>query len=337
MYKRVFAALSALMLCVSLAGCAKKETKSVSFFAMDTYITISVTGEDARGILDWAQALVESNEKKWSTTLPESLVSRLNEGEKVTPDADTARILGCAEEMRAYTGGAFEPGIYPLVKAWGFTTGEYRVPSDGEIAELLRQVVPDNVRTENGETFLSGGMIDLGGIAKGMTGDMLTEGLKQRGVSSALINLGGNVQALGAKPDGSAWRIGIQSPYDDSVIGVVSVKNKCVITSGAYERYFVGEDGQVYGHIISPFTGRPVSNGVASVSVIAEEGAMADALSTALFVMGEQAALDFWRTHEGFDLVLLTDSGTLYVTEGIWDDFTKRSSGAVKRVCEIKR
>ena len=337
MYKRVFAALLALMLCVSLTGCAKKETKSVSFFAMDTYITISVTCEDAQAALDWAQALVEANEKKWSTTLSDSLVSRLNAGEKEALDAGTARLLRRAEEMRAYTDGAFEPGIYPLVKAWGFTTGEYRVPLDGETAELLRQVVPDNVRTENGETFLSGGMIDLGGIAKGMTGDMLAEGLKQRGVDSALINLGGNVQALGAKPDGSAWRIGIQSPYDDSVMCVVSVKNKCVITSGAYERYFVGEDGQAYGHIISPFTGRPVSNGVASVSVIAEEGAMADALSTALFVMGEQAALDFWRAHEGFDLVLLTDGGTLYVTEGIWNDLTKRSNGAVKQVCEIKR
>ena len=337
MTKRVIAFLAALMLCVSLTGCAKKETKSVSFFAMDTYITISVTGEDVQKTLDWAKNLVETNEIKWSTTIPGSLISRLNAGERITPDADTAGILARAEEMRAYTEGAFEPAIYPLVKAWGFTTGEYRVPSDEETEELLGQVVPDSVRTENGETFLSGGMIDLGGIAKGMTGDMLIRGFRERGAESALINLGGNVQALGVKADGSAWRIGIQSPYDDSVMGVVSVKDSCVITSGAYERYFVGDDGQVYGHIISPFTGRPANSGLVSVSVVAKEGAMADALSTALFVMGAQAALEFWKTHEGFDLVLLTDDGTLYVTEGIWNDFAKRSCGAVKQVCEIKR
>lgn len=337
MTKNVIAFLAALMLCVSLTGCAKKETKSVSFFAMDTYITVSVTCDDAQEALDWAKSLVETNEKKWSATLPDSLVSRLNAGERITPDAGTAAILNRAEEMRAYTEGAFEPNVYPLVRAWGFTTGEHRVPSDAEIGELLKQVIPYSVHTENGETFLSGGMIDLGGIAKGMTGDMLIRGFRERGVTSALVNLGGNVQALGAKADGSAWRIGIQSPYDDGVMGVVSVKDKCVITSGAYERYFVGDDGQLYGHIISPFTGRPAKNGLVSVSVIAEEGAAADALSTALFVMGEQAALEFWRTRGGFDLVLLSESGTLYVTEGIWSDFTKRSCGAVKQVCEIKR
>ncbi|MCR4622769.1 MAG: FAD:protein FMN transferase [Clostridiales bacterium] len=337
MLKRVVAVLAALIVCMSFTGCAKKETKSVSFFAMDTFITISVTGDDAKATLDWAKNLVETNEQKWSATLPDSLISRLNAGEKITPDADTARILERAAQMRDYTLGAFEPAVYPLVRAWGFTTGEYRIPSDSEIEELLGQVLKDSVRRDGGQTYLAGGMIDLGGIAKGMTGDMLLAGFRERGVASALINLGGNVQALGAKPDGSAWKIGIQSPYDDSVIGVVSIKNKCVITSGAYERYFLGEDGQVYGHIISPFTGRPVSNGVVSVSVIADEGAEADALSTALFVMGEHEALDFWRTHEGFDVILLTDSGTLYVTEGIWKDFTERSSLAVKQVCEIKR
>ncbi len=337
MTKRIIAFLAALMLCVSLTGCAKKETKSVSFFAMDTYITVSVTCDDAEGALDWAKNLVETNEKKWSATLPDSFVGRLNAGERITPDEGTAFILSRAEEMRAFTNGAFEPKVYPLVRAWGFTTGEYRVPSDDEIGELLKQVVPGSLQTENGKTFLSGGMIDLGGIAKGMTGDMLIRGLRERGVASALINLGGNVQALGAKADGSAWRIGIQSPYDDGVMGVVSVKDRCVITSGAYERYFVGDDGQVYGHIISPVTGRPAQSGLVSVSVIADEGAAADALSTALFVMGEKAALEFWKTHEGFDLVLLSESGTLYVTEGVRDDFEKRSCGAVKQVCEIKR
>jgi Membrane-associated lipoprotein involved in thiamine biosynthesis len=156
-------------------------------------------------------------------------------------------------------------------------------------------------------------------------------------VKSAIVNLGGNVQTLGSKPDGSAWRIGIRSPYGSSLLGTVEVRNMCVITSGAYERSFTAPDGTVYGHIISPFTGRPVQNACVSSTVVAEEGAMADALSTALFVMGPEKAAEFWKAHGGFEFLLLDDQGTLYVTEGILSSFTSANGGDVKTVCEIKR
>ncbi len=345
--KRLLCALLAAVLLPLICGCgtAKKAheqadtTEAVrSVFAMDTYMTLTAYGKNAGETLDEAIGLIQQNEAHWSVTLPQSEIGRINAGEQILPDAATGALIRRALELSRSTMGAYDPTVYPLVSAWGFTTGNHRIPSDEEIAKLLTlRGIEKVLIDENGVKAHDGAMLDLGGIAKGYTGDMLCALLKEKGVEHALINLGGNVQALGAKPDGSAWRIGIRSPYDDSLLGAVAVKDKCVITSGAYERCFTGEDGKVYGHILSPFTGKPVDNGTLSVSVICEEGAMGDALSTALFVMGPEQALAFWRANEGFEVILLDQDGTLYVTEGLNDSFTKRSNSAVKQICKVKR
>jgi thiamine biosynthesis lipoprotein len=141
------------------------------------------------------------------------------------------------------------------------------------------------------------------------------------GVTHALLNLGGNVQALGAKPDGSKWRVGIRYPdlQSSDIVGVVSVENKAVITSGDYERTIPGTD---YHHIIDPATGWPVENGLRSVTIVSEDGTLADGLSTSLFVMGMEKAEEYWRSHrEAFDVIFLTEDLKLHVTEGIAEDF----------------
>ncbi|MBQ3669437.1 MAG: FAD:protein FMN transferase, partial [Clostridia bacterium] len=302
---------------------ASSEKAEGTLFAMDTYMTFAAYGENGKDAIENAKKLIQDCEALWSVTDENSEIGRLNLTGTLVASSETVRLLTFAKEYCAYTNGCFNPAVYPLVRAWGFTTGEYRVPDESEINALLNSVDIDNLKIKgNTVTLEPSAMIDLGGIAKGYAGDLVIDSFRTRGINSALISLGGNVQALGTKPDGSAWKIGIQSPYDNALIGVVDVIDKCVITSGVYERYFVAEDGTVYGHIISPFTGKPASKGLVSVTVICDRGSFADALSTSLFVMGTEDAIEFWRTHEGFDIVLMSDDGTVYVSEGVFGAYT---------------
>ena len=161
--------------------------------------------------------------------------------------------------------------------------------------------------------------LDLGGIAKGYTSARVMEIFREYGITSGMVSLGGNVQTFNTGRDGFLWKIGIQNPngQQGSLLAVLSVENKAVITSGGYERYFE-EDGNTYIHILNPKTGYPADSGLVSVSVISENGMLADALSTSLYLMGEEQAAGYWRTHaDEFDMILETEDGTLYVTEGI--------------------
>lgn len=209
-------------------------------------------------------------------------------------NAETAALLSFALQIAEETDGALEPTIYPLLTAWGFTTEENRVPSDDEITELLKNVGYERIRLENTTVQLDGGM---------------------------MLDLGGNIQAIGDKTDGSPWRLGLRNPFSDGTLGVLEISNQAVVTSGAYERYFIGEDGTRYGHIIDPATGYPAESGLASVTVIADEGRLCDALSTSLYVMGTEKALDYWKEHQNFEMILITENGEIYLTDGIADYF----------------
>ena len=311
---------------------------SDSLLAMDTYMSFTAYGENAPTAIDQAKSLVLECEKNWSVTDPESEISHLNAEGRRTLTAVTAELLETARRYALLTNGYFDPTIYPLVKAWGFTNGEYRVPENAEIEALKQLVGIGKLSLEGAEALLAdGSMIDLGGIAKGFAGDLIMDVFRGNGIKSAIINLGGNVQTLGLKPDSSRWTIGIRSPYSSDLIGKVSVGEGCVITSGAYERHFTAEDGTLYGHILSPFTGRPADKGIVSVTVLCKKGSMGDALSTALFAMGTEEAIAFWRANGSFDVILLSDDGTLFVSEGVYPSFSPIENDEIKTVCEIKR
>ena len=172
----------------------------------------------------------------------------------------------------------------------------------------------------------------MGGIAKGYTSDLVEQTFRANGIESGKISLGGNVFVLGTKPDGSDWRVGIKDPRNESgLAAILSLRDAYAITSGGYERYFE-ENGKTYHHIIDPSTGYPADSGLLSVTVVAADngpdwagagnGAMCDAFSTALFVMGEEQALDFWRNGGyDFDLVLVTEDGRVVITAGLADRF----------------
>ena len=164
-------------------------------------------------------------------------------------------------------------------------------------------------------------MVDLGGVGKGFTGDEVVKTMKGDGVTSALFSLGGNIQTIGTKPDGEKWYVGIKDPESDGYLGGVRVQDEAVITSGGYERYFE-EDGQTYWHIMDPETAAPARSGLKSVTIVSPLGVYCDTLSTAVFVRGADWGADFWRTHQDFEMVLVLEDGSLWVTAGLAGSFT---------------
>lgn len=303
------------------------EEASKDIFAMDTYMTVTAYGEQAQEAVDEAGAEIERLDNLLSTGNEESEIAKLNQSGSATLSEDAGYLVERALELNEETDGAFDIAIYPVMEAWGFPTQNYQVPSEDTLQSLLKlcdvsQITYD--KDNRGISFNQEGIkIDLGGIAKGYTSSRIMEIYKENNISSGLVNLGGNVQALGTKTDGSKWRVAVQSPDDsDDYLGVLSIEDKAVITSGGYERYFE-QDGKNYHHIIDPATGYPAENGLTSVTIVSEDGTLADGLSTSLFIMGKDRAIEFWKAHsDEFDAIILTDDEKLYVTEGIQDDFS---------------
>ena len=303
------------------------EEASKDIFAMDTYMTVTAYGAKAQEAVDEAEAEIQRLDELLSTGNEESEIAQLNQNKNATLSEDAGYLVERALELNKETDGAFDIAIYPVMEAWGFPTQNYQVPTADTLESLLKLADASQIIYDENSRKISfdreGMKIDLGGIAKGYTSSRIMDIYKENNISSGLVNLGGNVQALGTKPDGSKWRVAVQSPDDtEDYLGILSVEDKAVITSGGYERYFE-QDGKTYHHIIDPKTGYPAENGLTSVTVVSEDGTLADGLSTSLFIMGKEEAIEFWRAHsDEFDIIMLTNEGKLYVTEGIQDGFS---------------
>lgn len=318
------AALAAAALALAMATpCAAQTAASRSFFAMDTVMTVSAYGADA-DLLAACEGEAHRLEALLSVTDADSEIAQLNAEGRAELSRDARAPLEYALGVAAQTGGALDVTLYPVVRAWGFTTGEYRVPGDDEIAALLARVGWEKVSLEGGEASLpEGTMVDLGAVAKGYASDRIAALLRAGGVESALIDLGGNIYCLGAKPDGREWRVGVRDPRNPAeYVGAITCRDCAVITSGCYERFFTGEDGTVYGHIFDPATGRPADSGLISATVVGALGTQCDALSTALYVMGAERAAELLATLDGVDALLVDTGGGLWLTEGLRDRFT---------------
>ena len=307
-------------------GDVSDKEASKDIFAMDTYMTVTAYGDQAQEAVNEAGAEIERLDNMLSTGNEESEIAKLNQSRSATLSEDAGYLVERALELNEETGGAFDIAIYPIMEAWGFPTQNYQVPTEDTLQSLLKLCDVSGITYDKDNRNISfnqeGMKIDLGGIAKGYTSSRIMEIYKENNISSGLVNLGGNVQALGTKTDGSKWRVAVQSPDDsDDYLGVLSIEDKAVITSGGYERYFE-QDGKTYHHIIDPQTGYPAENGLTSVTIVSEDGTLADGLSS-LFIMGKDKAIEFWRAHSNeFDAIILTDDGKIYVTEGIQDDFS---------------
>ena len=322
--KHAFALLTALSLLL-LAGCggAAEESASRSVFAMDTVMDLTAYGKDAEAAVVAGVARITALEQAFSVTIDESDISRINHayGKPVDVSDDTAALLTDALRYCMLTHGALDVSVYPVLKAWGFTTQDYRVPQADELQDLLARVDYSRVHVDGSAVTVPAGMeIDLGSVAKGYTGDQIMQIYRDHGITSGMISLGGNVQTLGSKPDGSAWRIAVQNPLGEGYVGVIEARGEAVVTSGGYERYFE-RNGETYWHIIDPATGAPAKNGVISATIVSESGTRCDALSTALFILGQDGAETYWRTHGDFEYLLVLDNGDLVVSQGLADRF----------------
>ena len=324
--KRLIAASAALIILLA-CGCAR-EKKSVSFIAMDTVMTITACGGDADAALKEAESEIHRLEALFSVTLPDSEISRLNAAGVGELSADCAAVVEKAAEIYELTGGRFDITVSPAVDAWGFYTDDYRVPSEDELAVLAALTDGSRVRLSGNTAVLGEGQrIDLGGIAKGYAADRVALIMKRHGVRSGIIALGGNILLFGSRPDGGAWRTAVKSPDEpDEYLGTIAATDTSIVTSGAYQRYFE-RDGVRWHHIFDPAEARPADSDLASVTVVCPDSALADGLSTALFVMGCDEAAEFWRRHSGmFQLVLYTVDGRMYVTKGLEDCFSSEMS-----------
>ena len=340
-----------LLTACSAPAVAGAAPASRQIIAMDTLMQFTVYGQEAEVTVQTAVEEVQRLEGRLSRTAPDSEVTNLNAraGERVAVSETLYDLIVAAKQYALVTGGEFDMTVAPVVEAWGFGSERQRVPEQAELQELLPLVDSSTVSAEADEnaywvTLGAGQSVDLGGIAKGYATDCLAKLFADQGVKQGWASLGGNVLAWGTRPDGKAWQIGVQDPQypeQERVVGLVGLQDAFAVTSGSYQRYFE-EDGVTYHHILDPDTGYPADSDLMSVTVVADaegsgeggaklpgNGTMCDALSTALFVMGEEQALDFWRDRtQEFDLILVTGDGRVVVTSGIADSFTpEKGSG----------
>ena len=333
-YKVIKAAVLTVFM-LSLVSCRaeKKKTENAvtrDVFAMDTYMNMTAYGENAEKALDDSEKRILQLESELSATSETSEIWELDhsDGKAVELSADTAEIIEKALDMCEKTFGCLDITVYPVLKEWGFTTGDYRIPEISKIDELLSNVGYFGVKLEGRSITLSDDMqIDLGAVAKGYTGDEILDIMRSYDVHSATVNLGGNVQTLGKKPDGSEWKVAVRDPFHpETDMCVLEVDDSAVITSGNYERFFTGDDGKKYCHIIDPADGYPADNGYVSVTVIGKSGVVCDALSTAVFVAGTDNSQKIMCEFADYDFIVVSDDEKIYYTQGISEHFKNISS-----------
>lgn len=303
-----------MLILLLLCGCNSGETEnSETRFLLDTVCT--VTADCGDDIINGAFSLCEDLERTLSRTVKDSDVYRLNNTEGfVSVSADTLKTVERALYYSDLSGGKFDITIAPVSALWDFKNQV--VPSKDEIAEALKSVDYHSVEIKDGEIALGGKQIDLGGIAKGYIADKATEYLKEKGVKKALINFGGNICTIGE------YNIGIKKPFDNAVIAAVTVKDKCAVTSGIYERH-IEKDGKIYHHILDPETGYGAENELAAVTVIGNKAMDCDALSTVCMLSGSQKGLEIINTTADTEAVFIDRESNITLSSGLYRENDK--------------
>ncbi len=315
--------ISLLILSVFLFSSCTQSYKETNFFAMNTFILAEADCEDTSVLRD-IEKEIYSDEKILSRTIPDSEISRLNRKEDFTPKPETVSLIEYALDISEKTGGAFSPFLGKVSSLWNITGENPTIPDKNELAMVISDIKKQKITSENFISTSQNVQLDLGGIAKGYSSQKAINNLKSKGVENALISFGGSIACIGKNENGKIWNIGIKNPFaTQEIIGTISLSDAYISVSGAYERFFE-KDGVRYHHIFSPETGFPVENDLESTVVISGDGVLSDALSTALFVMGKEKAIEFYKKDlYDFEMLLITKDGNLYATKGISKSFTQ--------------
>ncbi len=292
---------------------SRGETSHAKIFIMDTFVELMA--EESRGQADAAfkDAIAELHRTDSRLGYHNSLIDELNSSHTIK-DREIHRLVRLSRKIYDASSGGFSITLRPILDAWGFTgTHSYRLPAESEFAAWKRLPSDQAVILEkDGLTIRTpeGTRIDLGGIAKGYAADRAAEAMKKAGVSSGLVNAGGDIATFGVR----TWKIGLRHPGGTGVFATIPVRNRSVATSGNYERFFV-VDGIRYCHLLDPATGLP-ARGRLSATVLADTCAEADAWATALFVQGEER-LGGELKKRGMDWIVVDQEGRVRASEAL--------------------
>jgi thiamine biosynthesis lipoprotein len=321
--------------CQDLTPAVPIEPLSKTNFLLGTIIDITIYDKNDEEIIDKAFSRISEIEKKMTINNAEtSEIIALNNAsgkDEVVLSPDTFFVLRKGREYSERSMGEFDITIGTVVKQWNIGTDYAAVPDKDELEKAVKLVdytkLKLNEEQSTAKLEVPGMKADLGAIAKGYAADEVARVLKENGVKHAIINLGGNILTIGGNPNGSPWRIAIQDPFNTrgDFIGVVSVENKSVVTSGTYERFFE-ENGKKYHHILNSSTGYPVDNNLYSVSIITDESIDGDGLSTTTLLLGLEEGLKLIEGLENIEAIFITADKKVYATSGIKDIFTITNS-----------
>ena len=316
-----------LAMLLPLCACGGDEPVQKQVFAMDTIMTLTAYGDNADAGLDNAAGVIQAMDTMLDPKSDSSYTSQINsaKGEDVVVPPQVAQMLSVAFDVYTKSNGALDLSVYPLYEAWGeFKEDTGRIPSDTEIENLLKQLnfgklsITEFPGESNSSVSLPGGtQLSFGAVAKGCAANYAVDAMRKAGVESGIISLGGNVQTLGVKPDGSMWTVAVEDPNapgTDSYVGTLRVGETAIVTSGSYQRFFTYE-GQRYHHIIDKDSLQP-ENRYLSVTILADDSALADALSTAVFNMEIEEGRAFIENLEGIEAMWILADGSEEFSSG---------------------
>lgn len=324
--------------CTSSPHPRERGVNPKSYLFLNSVLNVKILDKNAdkEKIMKRVKSRLEEIEEKMSLNLPTSELNKINENAGIKPvkvSDDTLSLIKTSLKYHKLSAdnqnGAFDIRIGPLVKLWDIGGLNQKIPSYEEIISVLNKMKGEVIIKENTVYLEDEGMIlDLGGAAKGYATDEIVKILREEGVKSAIIDLGGNIYILGSKEDGSDFKVGIQDPTATRghYLGTVSLSDKSVVTSGTYERYFE-DKGIRYHHILSTTTGYPADNNLVSVSVIGENSTLCDIMSTTLYLLGLEKGLEVAEKKDGLEAIFLTKTGDLYLTQGANSIFTLTETG----------
>ena len=320
-YKRLTALLSASILLLSgCSGLPRERSQTYTDTLFDTVISVQIFDSVDEDVLEGCEKLCKKYDSMFSNKIEDSEISRINSagGNPVEVSKETIKLIKKGIYYSEMSDGVFDITIAPVSNLWDFKAETPLVPSPEAIAEAVSHVNYENIIIRDNTVKLADPQagIDLGAIAKGYIADRIKDYLEEEGVRHAMINLGGNVLAMGSKLDGSDYNIGIQKPFDETGEPITSVKisDKSVVTSGIYQRYFKA-DGKIYHHILDPNTGYPCENNLYSVTILTDSSLTADALSTTCFLLGYDRGMKLINQLDNVDAVFITNDNQIHYSK----------------------